>query len=75
MWFNLCALQGVELFFGKSQSMFLALTSRQERDQLYTAILKLVPKAGQHEGTLTEVTHQWQTGQLSNYDYLMILNL
>ena len=67
-------LQGIE-FFSKSQSMFLVLASLKERNELYEAILSIQPSAGQHEGTLMELTHQWQTGTLSNYDYLMHLNL
>ena len=55
--------------------MFLVMSSSKECDELYEAIMKLWPSARQHEGTLTEVMYQWQTGEISNYDYLMILNL
>lgn len=55
--------------------MFLVLASAKQRNELYDAILSIQPKAAQQEGYLLEWTHQWQTGALSNYDYLMTLNL
>lgn len=70
----LLRLQGLELFYG-SNSMFLVLASGRERNELCEAVLSIQPKARQHEGHLLELTHQWQTGALSNYDYLMELNL
>lgn len=67
-------LKGLELFYG-SDSMFLVLASTKQRNELYEAILSMQPKAGQQRGYLLELTHQWQTGTLTNYDYLMKLNL
>ena len=55
--------------------MFLVLGSTKERNELFEGILSIQPSAGQQEGRLLELTHQWQTGTLSNYDYLMTLNL
>lgn len=55
--------------------MFLVLASTRERNELYEAILSIQPTAGQQKSHLIELTHRWQTGALSNYDYLMTLNL
>ena len=55
--------------------MFLILASPRERNQLYEAVISIQPKAAKRDGTLMQLTHQWQTGTLSNYDYLMTLNL
>ena len=66
--------QGVELMYD-SGSLFLVLAAPKERNELYEAILSIQPKAGQQEGHLLELTHKWQTGTISNYEYLMKLNL
>ena len=67
-------LKGLELFYD-SDSMFLVLASTKERNNLYDSILSIQPKAVQQDGHLLELTHQWQTGVISNYDYLIGLNL
>ena len=54
--------------------MFLVLASTKERNELFDAMLSIQPNAGQQKGHLLELTRQWQTGALSNYDYLMTLN-
>lgn len=72
--FDTVTIQGLELFYG-SQSMFLVLGSTKDRNSLSDAILSIQPKAGLQAGHLMELTYQWQIGALSNYDYLMTLNL
>jgi hypothetical protein len=67
-------MQGLELFYG-NDCMFLVFASTKQRNELCEAVLSIQPKARQQEGHLLELTHQWQTGALSNYDYLMELNL
>lgn len=66
--------QGLELLYG-CESMFLVLASTKQRNELYKAIISIQPKAGQQDGHLLELTHRWQTGAISNFDYLMELNL
>lgn len=64
---------GLELLYD-NDSMFLVLASSKERNELYEAVVSIQPTAEQQDGHLLELTHQWQTGTISNYDYLMKLN-
>ena len=70
----LSLLKGLELLYD-NDSMFLVLASSKERNELYEAVVSIQPTAEQQDGHLLELTHQWQTGTISNYDYLMKLNL
>ena len=67
--------QGVELFCSGGATIFLVLYSVQERNVLYDHITKLYPSVRFGESELTEMTHLWQTRKMSNFDYLMLLNL
>ena len=49
--------------------------SVQERNLMYDHIIKLHPSGMFEESELVEMTYLWQTKQMSNFDYLMLLNL
>ena len=66
--------QGIELFSHSGDNLFLALPSHSERNALYDRIL-FQPSTRLELLSLEEATHQWQAGDMSNYDYLMLLNL
>ena len=54
--------------------MFLVLPSPRERNILYDNLLKFKPSVRLSDEELGRLTHCWQIGELSNYDYLMMLN-
>ena len=54
--------------------MFLVLSSPLDRNKLYNELIKRRPEAQLSDRALTGLTREWQTGQMSNYDYLMMLN-
>ncbi len=54
--------------------MFLVLPSPRERNILYDKLIGQRPEAQLSDRALTGLTREWQTGQMSNYDYLMMLN-
>lgn len=68
------ALQGVELFSKGGQVMFLTFPSTSKRNLLYDQLISL-PAVKLEKMDLAEVTQKWQTGEVSNFDYLMFLNL
>ena len=67
--------QGLELFSSGGTTIFLVLRSVQERNVLFDHIMRLHPSAKFGENELVEMTHLWQTRHISNFDYLMLLNL
>ena len=67
-------MQGLELFRHGGSSMFLVLPSPRERNTLYDRLLTLKPSIRLSDEELGRLTHRWQLGELSNYDYLMMLN-
>ena len=67
--------QGLELFCLDGTTIFLVLRSVQERNVLFDHIIRLHPSAKFGENELVEMTHLWQTRHISNFDYLMLLNL
>ena len=50
------------------------LSSTSNRNTLYEKLVGL-PEVTLEQVELEELTHKWQLGELSNYDYLMYLNL
>lgn len=67
-------LQGIEFFCGNGQTLFLVLPSLHQRYSLYQQILAQ-PNVRLEEIDLEATTLKWQTEEMSNYDYLMFLNL
>ena len=67
--------QGLELFCSGGPTLFLVVHSVPERNALFERIVKLQPSAQFGENELVEMTHLWQTRHISNFDYLMLLNL
>lgn len=54
--------------------MFLVLSSSRERNNLYKAILDQ-PRVNLNQDSLEEATLSWLRGDMTNYQYLMLLNL
>uniref|UniRef100_A0A1X7TFA0 EGF-like domain-containing protein n=1 Tax=Amphimedon queenslandica TaxID=400682 RepID=A0A1X7TFA0_AMPQE len=64
---------GLELFSRGGQSIFLVLSSTSKRNSLYDKLVG-VRGVSLQVPDLTDATQKWQTGEISNYDYLMFLN-
>ena len=64
---------GIELFCPNGQNMFLVLETTSERNALYDKILQQ-PSVHLETIRLDDLLHQWQTREISNYTYLMLLN-
>ncbi|XP_033226844.1 protein FAN-like isoform X2 [Belonocnema kinseyi] len=58
---------------GKPEYFFLSLNNQEDRDKLYSDLLK---QSQVHLETIpqNQMTMQWQNGALSNYDYLLYIN-
>ena len=54
--------------------MFLTFPSTSKRNLLYDRLISL-PTVNLKKMDLAEMTQKWQAGELSNFDYLMFLNL
>lgn len=72
---NDCAL---ELFFDVGFTRFLAFSDKKTRDSFQGRLVALNPQWDVSEETLEKVmrmhTHQWQDGNMTNFDYLVQLN-
>ena len=66
--------QGLECLCHSGECMFLVLLSAQERNRLYECILTQ-PKVSLNQDSLEDATLKWLEGEMSNYQYLMLLNL
>jgi factor associated with neutral sphingomyelinase activation len=65
---------GIELFARGGQTLFLVLSSPSKRNLLYDKIID-IPDVKLEQIDLLDVTQKWQNGDISNYEYLMYLNL
>ena len=65
----------MELFCSNGSTIFLVFYSVQERNLMYEHIIKLHPSSSFGESGLMDMTYLWQTRKMSNFDYLMLLNL
>ena len=66
--------QGLECLCGSGECMFLVLPSPRERNRLHEAIMAQ-PQVSLSQDSLEEATLNWLRGDMSNYQYLMLLNL
>ena len=67
-------LQGLELFSKGRQVIFLTFPSTSKRNLLYDHLISL-PVVHLEKMDLPDMTQKWQSGAVSNYEYLMFLNL
>ena len=67
--------QGLELFSQGGQTIFLVLSSPSNRNTLYTKLVTESTEVNLDPLSLEDMTQQWQIGKVSNYEYLMFLNL
>ena len=60
----------------KKKSMFLVFKEKNERDIIYNTLLQLVDRkeCATTEKDVEYYTNKWTNGEMSNFDYLMILN-
>lgn len=72
MFFSLS--QGLECLCRSGECMFLVLPSLRERNRLHEAILAQ-PQVKLNQDSLEKATLDWLRGDMSNYQYLMLLNL
>ena len=56
--------------------MFLVFKDKQDRDVIYNTLLKFVDlnECATAEKDIDHYTAKWATGDMSNFDYLMIVN-
>ena len=64
----------MELFSKGGQVIFLTFPSTSKRNLLYDRLVSL-PDVKLEKMDLAEMTQKWQTGEVTNFDYLMFLNL
>ena len=55
-------------------NLFLVLSSTSNRNTLFDKLVGL-PEVQLEQIDLVDITQKWQSGEVSNYDYLMCLNL
>ena len=55
--------------------MYLIFNDKKQRDMVYDTIRKYIAKTCiTTENNLEHYTQVWTSGQMSNFDYLMLLN-
>lgn len=64
---------GVEIFSEDQAHMLFVFSSQKDRDKFYDLLLRQ-PEIELHDTGQENMTHKWQNGVISNYDYLMYLN-
>lgn len=60
----------------KKKSMYLVFRDKHDRDVIYNTLLKLVDpnECATAEKDVDYYTARWAVGDMTNFDYLMILN-
>jgi hypothetical protein len=60
----------------KKKSMYLVFRDKQDRDIIYNTLLKFVDlnECATAEKDVEYYTTKWAAGDMTNFDYLMILN-
>jgi factor associated with neutral sphingomyelinase activation len=64
--------RGLE-FWTDEDSMYLAFKSSEERDLVYNKLMENIEEV-ETEQSLMHYTQQWIQGEMTNYDYLLVLN-
>lgn len=57
-----------------NKNYFYSFADTKERDKVYFELLKNVGFNCVTEKTLENITLKWQSGNMTNFDYLMCLN-
>ncbi|EFC42183.1 BEACH domain-containing protein [Naegleria gruberi] len=65
---------GIEVFMQNNKSIFLAVKNQTERDNIYNIILKQPIISNISLNDQGNMTLKWQSGLISNFDYLLYLN-
>lgn len=65
---------GFELVTKAGKSVFLAFETEQERDEIYNSLKIYLSSECETEGSVENMTLNWQLRRISNYDYLIYLN-
>jgi factor associated with neutral sphingomyelinase activation len=65
---------GIELITKNGDNMFLVFETTQQREKMFEKVLEQ-PGVAVEDMNLEELTVKWQCRELSNYDYLMSLNV
>lgn len=65
---------GIEIFLQNSKSIFFAFKNQMERDNIYSTILKQPALSNVSINDQGNMTLKWQSGLISNFDYLLYLN-
>nr|CAG4710885.1 unnamed protein product [Naegleria fowleri] len=65
---------GVEIFLQNNKSIFFSFKNQVERDNFYNTILKQPVISNISMNDQGNMTLKWQSGLISNFDYLLYLN-
>lgn len=61
---------------GTDKTLFAAFPSDTQRNELYDKVINKIPESCKTELTsIDEYTKRWITGNISNYEYLHVVNL
>ncbi|CAG4966953.1 unnamed protein product [Colias eurytheme] len=66
--------RAVEVFVRPSHAYLLAFETPADRTAFLTQLTRLHPHIKTEPESLTEAMNQWRNGQITNWEYLMILN-
>lgn len=65
---------GIEVIAKGNNNLFIEFGCSGDRDLIYSMLSSLVPKESLEEIALEKYTKMWTIGEISNYEYLMVLN-
>lgn len=65
---------GLEIYFRRGDSCFFSFSMRQERDDVYNAMISQPELARCRRKDLEYMMRKWQRREISNFDYLLFLN-
>jgi len=65
---------GLEIYFRRGESCFFSFSTRQERDDVYDAMISQPELARCRRKDLEYMMRKWQRREISNFDYLLFLN-
>ena len=59
----------------REETLYLCFENTEDRNMIYEKILDLVPRQCKTDrGDISQYTYQWVNGQLSNFEYLQVVN-